>query len=452
MSKIIEKNILKNPETNNAMLPLTSIDQVLTEDGTAKIEDIMIFVSDDSSTTTIANQVPVYQSDITSSTTSTSETQVANAKVIKTLNDKIESNKSQTDSDIQTINTTLNAKADKTEIPNVSNFITKSVNDLVNYYKKTETYTQAEVNALVSAIPKFAIQVVSALPTTGISNTTIYLVTTGSETDNLYTEYIYVNNKWEKLGTQKVDLSGYVEKSDIENSITTKEINGVQNTIDINATYVNINAGYEATFTNDVVVEGTLYVGNEHTELEDFLNEKISKVSDTYTEDGVTINFKKGNKVSHINGDDLLLKRNTSMSSQITTITCDGIEITDDDEGNYRSFLSSRGLTVNNENIINKINNKVDKVAGKGLSTNDYTTTEKNKLTSLENYDDSNNVFVSNDTTTGQIEAPILLLQSDVVNNVTTNSETRPLSANMGLFLMNEINKLKAEISALKGN
>lgn len=30
-----------------------------------------------------------------------------------------------------------------------------------------------------------------------------------------------------------------------------------------------------------------------------------------------------------------------------------------------------------------KINNKVDKVTGKGLSTNDYTTSEKNKLASL---------------------------------------------------------------------
>lgn len=35
------------------------------------------------------------------------------------------------------------------------------------------------------------------------------------------------------------------------------------------------------------------------------------------------------------------------------------------------------------------IKNKVDKVSGKGLSTNDYTTAEKNKLASLTNYSDS---------------------------------------------------------------
>jgi hypothetical protein len=35
------------------------------------------------------------------------------------------------------------------------------------------------------------------------------------------------------------------------------------------------------------------------------------------------------------------------------------------------------------------VKNKVDKVSGKGLSTNDYTTAEKNKLASLTNYNDS---------------------------------------------------------------
>lgn len=35
------------------------------------------------------------------------------------------------------------------------------------------------------------------------------------------------------------------------------------------------------------------------------------------------------------------------------------------------------------------IEGKVDKVSGKGLSTNDYTTEEKNKLASLTNYSDS---------------------------------------------------------------
>ena len=63
--------------------------------------------------------------------------------------------------------------------------------------------------AELSAIPKFAIQVVTSLPTSNISATTVYLLSSGSENNNLYTEYIYVNSKWEKLGEQKVDLTNY---------------------------------------------------------------------------------------------------------------------------------------------------------------------------------------------------------------------------------------------------
>ena len=114
----------------------------------------------------------------------------------------------------QSIANLENTKANKSDIPDVSAFITKAVSDLENYYTKSQTYTQAEVNALVSAIPKFEIQVVTSLPTTGISSTTIYLLKTSTtETGNLYTEYIYVNGTWESLGTQTLDLSGYLTTS-----------------------------------------------------------------------------------------------------------------------------------------------------------------------------------------------------------------------------------------------
>ena len=101
------------------------------------------------------------------------------------------------------------------QLTNDSGFITKAVSDLTNYYKKSETFTQAEINAKISAIPKFAISVVTALPTTNISTTTVYLLKSGEESSNLYTEYIYADSKWEILGRQTVDLSGYALKTEI---------------------------------------------------------------------------------------------------------------------------------------------------------------------------------------------------------------------------------------------
>ena len=73
-----------------------------------------------------------------------------------------------------------------------------------------------EVEELVSKLPKFTIKVVSELPTEDISDTTVYLLPSASATSgNLYDEYIYVNNIWEHLGSQNIDLKDYAKKSDI---------------------------------------------------------------------------------------------------------------------------------------------------------------------------------------------------------------------------------------------
>lgn len=103
----------------------------------------------------------------------------------------------------------------ESEIPDVSNFITNTVNDLVNYYKKSETFTKQEVNNLISAITTMDIQVVQTLPVQDISTTTIYLVPKATtEQNDFYDEYIYVSNSWEHIGSTEVDLTDYVKNTD----------------------------------------------------------------------------------------------------------------------------------------------------------------------------------------------------------------------------------------------
>lgn len=86
--------------------------------------------------------------------------------------------------------------------------VTKEVNiELPDTYTKTESDGKYATKDEVSAIPKFAVKVVDSLPETG-EDATVYLVRTGSASKNLYTEYIYVDNKFEELGTQKIDISG----------------------------------------------------------------------------------------------------------------------------------------------------------------------------------------------------------------------------------------------------
>lgn len=107
------------------------------------------------------------------------------------------------------------------EIPDVSEFITRAVNDLVNYYTKTEIDSKVDtLEGMISSIPKFSILPVDALPESEISSTTIYLLKTSeTESGNLYTEYIYVGEEWEELGTQKLDLTGYVTTNALNTAI-----------------------------------------------------------------------------------------------------------------------------------------------------------------------------------------------------------------------------------------
>ena len=82
-----------------------------------------------------------------------------------------------------------------------------------------DRYTKAEVDNMISVIPKFAIAVVEILPVSDISATTVYLVPNNSgETSNLYDEYIYTT-QWEKLGTQTADLSDYPTISEMNAAI-----------------------------------------------------------------------------------------------------------------------------------------------------------------------------------------------------------------------------------------
>lgn len=64
-------------------------------------------------------------------------------------------------------------------------------------------------------------QVVSALPESNQNPNKIYLVLTSPATEqeqDVYTEYLWVDNKWEKLGEYKaaVDLTPYVAKSELD--------------------------------------------------------------------------------------------------------------------------------------------------------------------------------------------------------------------------------------------
>jgi len=89
---------------------------------------------------------------------------------------------------------------------------------------QTLAQIQALINEAVGDITGIDFQIVSSLPSTG-SHGVIYLVPV-SQGANIYDEYIYVNNAFEKIGSTDIDLSGYVKFSDLT-AITNAQIDSI---------------------------------------------------------------------------------------------------------------------------------------------------------------------------------------------------------------------------------
>ena len=101
--------------------------------------------------------------------------------------------------------------------------IPTKVSDLTNdadYQDATEV--QGLIDDALADITTIDYQVVQTLPQTGVKGT-IYLVPNSGTNPNIYDEYIYTNNAWEKIGSTDVDLSQYWAKADLV-AITTAEI------------------------------------------------------------------------------------------------------------------------------------------------------------------------------------------------------------------------------------
>ena len=114
----------------------------------------------------------------------------------------------------------INKPTKLSDFTNDENFITNTANNLSNYYLKTETYTQSEVNDLISQLASLSVEIVESLPTSDISTTTIYLINV-SGTNN-YNQWMYINNAWANIGSTSVDLTNYYTKTQVDTLLNDK--------------------------------------------------------------------------------------------------------------------------------------------------------------------------------------------------------------------------------------
>lgn len=101
------------------------------------------------------------------------------------------------------------------DLINDDNFVDTATDQLVHYYKKSQTYSQAEVDDLVAAAADFEYVTVNALPTASAATKGKFYLYNGHR-------YVTTGNDpytWEDLGTYDIDLTGYVKDEDLEEAL-----------------------------------------------------------------------------------------------------------------------------------------------------------------------------------------------------------------------------------------
>ena len=139
------------------------------------------------------------------------------------------------------------------QLTNDANYITKEVAGLTNYYDKSNTYTKAEVNSLLTST--IDLQVVTSLPTTNIPEKTIFLIRkTDTGTDDIYDEFMFISGKWELLGTTQIDLS--VKQDRLISAQNIKTISGetLLGSGDINLPIIKVQSTQPATQSGRTII------------------------------------------------------------------------------------------------------------------------------------------------------------------------------------------------------
>ena len=144
--------------------------------------------------------------------------------------------------------------------------------------------TETEIIQLINSSKKLKKEVVTSLPSTGKEDI-IYLLKNKNDTNNFYTEYLWIGNKWEIIGDTKVDLTDYAKKSDIKTKLS-------EMTSD--STHRTVSDTEKTTWDNKVdKINGKSLSTNDYT---DAAKQKVDAIppSPKYTDTVTTINGNTG--------------------------------------------------------------------------------------------------------------------------------------------------------------
>ena len=267
---------------------------------------------------------------------------------------------------------TNRAKAKEEELDNkITDHTTATNAALALKADKSDTYTKAQVDAKLSGAYKVkGSSTFEALPkdnnVVGDVYNIINAFSLGGKHYDAGTNVVWTEDGWDAL-------SGSFDTTAIEGSIQEVADNLAQEILDRTQADITINNNVSS-LTNRVKVNEdklTIINGNESTTGSMANAIKQAKL---YTDTTVTAEQTRAEKAEQKLTSDLASEVTRAKGAESANATAIANEVT-------RATGVEETL---NSNITQLQTQKVDKVEGKGLSTNDYTTPEKNKLAAIE--------------------------------------------------------------------
>lgn len=252
--------------------------------------------------------------------------------------------------------------------------------------KGTDYFTNEEIQEIESnvldRVNQFSVEVVEILPSENISEHTIYFMPQkNAKQQDVYDEYMFINEGWEHIGTTEVDLSNYYNKEQVDEKVETRTGDSLPIGTIVEYEGETVPEGYEEVEENEIVISTTEPTGNDRKRVwlkngidnaifvknsNDIYEEFVQKKEEIYsTEERVVGKWINGKPlyrkviVSNGNvGEEVAINHNISNFRQATNITATATSskgfVTYPNNNNKYSLIIT---SINNTSIVAKIGN-----------------------------------------------------------------------------------------------
>lgn len=345
---------------------------------------------------------------------------------------------------------TNRAKAKEEELDNkITDHTTATNAALALKADKSDTYTKAQVDAKLSGAYKVkGSSTFEALPKDNNVVGDVYNITNafnlGGKHYDAGTNVVWTEDGWDAL-------SGSFDTTAIESSIQEVADDLAQEILDRTQADTTINNNISS-LTNRVKVNEdklTIINGNEAT-TGSIAN--AIKQAKSYTDTTVTAEQTRAEKAEQKLTSDLASEITRAKGAESANATAIANEV-------ERATGVEEALRTDVEDLTGQVlvleKTKVNKVEGKGLSTNDYTTPEKNKLAAIEAEANKYILPAATTTTLGGIIVGDRLSIDDTGKLVATYTYTLPTASNTvlgGVKIGSNITNTNGTISLTKAN